>query len=429
MLVIQRHSPRMRPRCVSESPDCAGAVLAAEVNRAPVTYPGSVKARRLSATGIAAAIAVIIGMLLPGAANAQSGSDMIERARSWVAADVGYSGSNYFTNQYGTYRTDCSGYVSMAWGLGSSYTTVTLPSVSYPIAKDALEPGDILNNPLPGTSGHVVLFAGWADEAHTEYYAYEESPSGGAHLSQIPYPYWPGYGTFTPRRYVGVTSNTPPPVVVPEVEKAPQPDPIEDGDYIRHDGQVYRIAGGAPMAVTSDEKARKVSDAEMAELLTQPADGTFLRVDGKTFVVAGGAPVFVPDGAKKSIRVEQAAVDAVLNDKPADGTIVKTDEDELYVFAGGAPIHVTDAWWKGLRPKPTPVTVAQEALDQAGGLNEWSHVRNVPADGTLLKVGADVYRVEGGVPIPDYGIRGVPIDQAAIDKAGEPGPWSHLLTG
>ena len=41
------------------------------------------------------------------------------------------------------------------------------------------------------------MFAGWADEAHTEYYAYEESPSGGAHLSQIPYPYWPGYGTFT----------------------------------------------------------------------------------------------------------------------------------------------------------------------------------------------------------------------------------------
>lgn len=87
----------------------------------------------------------------------------------------------------------------------------SLPSVSYAIAKDALEAGDILNNPLPGTSGHVVLFAGWANAERTEYYAYEESPSGGAHLSQIPYPYWPGYGTFTPRRYVGMTSKTPPP--------------------------------------------------------------------------------------------------------------------------------------------------------------------------------------------------------------------------
>jgi hypothetical protein len=224
-----------------------------------------------------------------------------------------------------------------------------------------------------------------------------------------------------------MTSNTPPPVKLPEPRK--EPAPLTDGDLIRHDGQEYRIAGGAPMAVTSDKKARKVTDAEIAELPIQPADGTFLRADGKTYVVAGGAPVFVPAGAKEAIPVEQAAIDAVLNDKPADGTIVRTDNGEHYVFAGGAPIHVTHAWWKALRPKPTPVTVAQEALDQAGGLNEWSHVRNVPADGTLLKVGADVYRVEGGVPIPDYGIRGVPIDQAAIDNAGEPGPWSHLVAG
>jgi hypothetical protein len=277
---------------------------------------------------------------------------MLERARSWVAADVGYSGSNYFTNEYGTYRTDCSGYVSMAWGLGSSYTTVTLPSVSYPIAKDALEPGDILNNPLPGTSGHVVLFAGWADDTRTEYYAYEESPSGGAHLSQIPYPYWPGYGTFTPRRYVGTTSSTPPPVTVPEPPK--EPAPLKDGDYIRHDGQVYRIAGGAPMAVTTKEKARKVTDAEMAELPTQPADGTFLRVDGDTFVVAGGAPVFVPGGAKDAVRVEQAAVDAVLHDKPADGTMVRTPNGELYVFAGGAPIHVDAGLVEGAAAQAHP---------------------------------------------------------------------------
>ena len=387
------------------------------------------KARRLSATGIAAAVAVIVGLLIPGTASAQPGSEMLERARSWVADGVGYSGSNYHSNEYGTYRTDCSGYVSMAWGLGSSYTTVTLPSVSYPIAKDALEPGDILNNPLPGTSGHVVLFAGWANAEETEYYAYEESPSGGAHLSQIPYPYWPGYGTFIPRRYVGMTSKTPPPITVPEYEAPPKPDPLKDGDYIRYDGQVFRIAGGAPMPASSKEKARKVTEAEFAELPVVPADGTLLRAEGKTYVVAGSAPVFVPDPDEVGVRVEQAALEQILNDKPADGTIVKTDEGERYVFAGGAPIHVTQEWWKALRPKPTPVTVAQEALDQAGGLNEWSHVRNVPADGTLLKVGADVYRVEGGVPVPDYGVRGVPIDQAAIDNAGEPGPWSHLLAG
>ena len=383
--------------------------------------------RRAVATMIAVAIAVM-GALLAPTAQAQPGSRAIERARSWVEANVGYSGSNYFTNEYGTYRTDCSGYVSMAWGLGSSYTTVTLPSVSYAIAKDALEAGDILNNPLPGTSGHVVLFAGWANAERTEYYAYEESPSGGAHLSQIPYPYWPGYGTFIPRRYIGTTSKAPAPVTIPERPAAPEPP--EDGDLVRHDGQVYRIAGGAPMPATSRDRARKLSDAQFADLGTRPADGTFLRADGKTYVVAGSAPVFVPRGSLKvtdAVTVAPAALDAILNDKPADGTVVRTGSGQRYVFAGGAPIHVTRAWWKSLRPKPTPVTVAQETLDQAGGLNEWSHVRNLPAEGTLLKVGADVYRVEGGVPVPDYGVRGVPIDQAAIDNAGGEGPWSHLV--
>ncbi len=399
--------------------------------------------RRAIATGIAAAIAVLAALLTP--AQAQPGSEAIERARSWVAADVGYSGSNYFTNEYGTYRTDCSGYVSMAWGLDSSLTTVTLPSVSYAIAKDALEPGDILNNPLPGTSGHVVLFAGWANAERTEYYAYEESPSGGAHLSQIPYPYWPGYGTFTPRRYVGTTSKTAPPVTVPEPAKPKGPAPLTDGDFVRHDGVVYRIAGGAPVQVTSwqnlggREKTRKLSDDDFAELPTQPADGTFLRTpSGETYVVAGGAPVFVPRGTlkvKDAVTVDQVAIDEAgtggplnaLNHKPADGVIVKAGRGEHYVFAGGAPIHVSESWVKSLRPKPSVTTVAREAIHLAGGLGRWSHVRDYPADGTLLKVGADVYRVESGVPVADYGVRGVPIDQAAIDNAGGDGPWSHLV--
>ena len=401
--------------------------------------------RRSIATGIAAAFAVLAALLTPLSAQAQPGSEIIERAQSWAEAGVGYSGSNYFTNKYGTYRTDCSGYVSMAWGLPTSLTTVTLPGVSYPIAKDALEPGDILNNPLPGTSGHVVLFAGWSDAAKTRYFAYEESPSGGAHLSEIPYPYWPGYGTFTPRRYVGTTSKTAP-LTVPEpaAPKPSRPEPVADGDFVRHEGQVYRIAGGAPVPVTSwkdlggREKSRKLTDAEFAELPTQPADGTFLRTPraplgrGETYVVAGGAPVFVPRGTletRKAVTVEQAAVDepdGYLNRQPADGTIVRTDEGERYVFAGGAPIHISDGWWKELRPKPSVTTVAQEALDLAGGLNGWSHVRNYPADDTLVKVNADVYRIVDGVPVPDYGVRGVPIDPAAIDNAGGDGPWSHL---
>lgn len=55
---------------------------------------------------------------------------------------------------------DCSGYVSMAWKLPASETTLTLPAVTAPIDTSELLPGDILNS-----AQHVVLFAGWTDKA------------------------------------------------------------------------------------------------------------------------------------------------------------------------------------------------------------------------------------------------------------------------
>jgi hypothetical protein len=128
----------------------------------------------------------------------------IRRAQSWVDARVPYSQSSDFTNRFGTYRQDCSGYVSLAWALPSSYTTDTLPSVAFPIPESSLRRGDVLLHPTTRRiSGHVVLFDRWADAAHTSYVAYEETPSGGASHHTIPYPYWSGHGTYTPYRRDG----------------------------------------------------------------------------------------------------------------------------------------------------------------------------------------------------------------------------------
>ena len=46
----------------------------------------------------------------------------------------------------------------------------------------------------------AIDIAGWADTGHTKYNGYESSPAyDGAHYTtNVPYPYWPGYGTFTP---------------------------------------------------------------------------------------------------------------------------------------------------------------------------------------------------------------------------------------
>lgn len=80
------------------------------------------------------------------------------RSRSWLDAQVPYSQQSCYQNEYGSYRTDCSGYVSMAWGLTHSRTTVTLRDVAAEIPRADLRLGDALTN-----ANHAALFVRWAD--------------------------------------------------------------------------------------------------------------------------------------------------------------------------------------------------------------------------------------------------------------------------
>ncbi|WP_323096607.1 peptidoglycan-binding domain-containing protein [Intrasporangium sp. YIM S08009] len=138
-----------------------------------------------------------------------SRTEVLARAKYWTDRRVPYSMNRYTGDPQGRqYRTDCSGFVSMAWHLSSALSTVTLPSVSHRITKGELRPGDVLLKGGPGSagaSGHVVLFRGWANSAHTSYYASEESGSHGAIARTVPYPYFSGYGTFLPYRYGKIT--------------------------------------------------------------------------------------------------------------------------------------------------------------------------------------------------------------------------------
>jgi len=109
-----------------------------------------------------------------------SRSRVIDRAKAWVDAKVPYSMSDYRND----YRTDCSGYVSMAWMLGDSLTTVTLPDVTTAIGKEDLRAGDIMGKLGPGTggaAGHVFLFDRWEDKAAGKFLAYEQTPPHTVH--------------------------------------------------------------------------------------------------------------------------------------------------------------------------------------------------------------------------------------------------------
>ncbi|MFE7135533.1 FG-GAP-like repeat-containing protein [Streptomyces sp. NPDC057638] len=126
--------------------------------------PGSLSATAF--TGAAAA-SVVNGEI--------SRSEVIARARFWLGKGIPYNQQGSYPDQDGrNYRTDCSGYVSMAWHLGTSATTQTLPGYSHEIARRDLKPGDILNS----FYDHVILFDKWEDAARTtfSYYSFGSTP-------------------------------------------------------------------------------------------------------------------------------------------------------------------------------------------------------------------------------------------------------------
>ncbi|MBO1416756.1 peptidoglycan-binding protein, partial [Streptomyces sp. FH025] len=131
-------------------------------------------------------------------------AQIIQRAQGWVDQGVPYSMNRYWSDGY---RQDCSGFVSMAWGLGSSQTTWTLPNFAERISKNDLQPGDVLiyNNPSnPQAGSHVTIFGGWTDSSRTRYVSYEQTSPNTVKRS-TPYAYWNNSGAYVPYRYTGLS--------------------------------------------------------------------------------------------------------------------------------------------------------------------------------------------------------------------------------
>lgn len=178
------------------------------------------------------AIALVAALLAPLSAGAAvtTRSAVISRARTWILKGTPYSQTRYAyldgtlvpsTEPTATwsrlgYRTDCSGYVSMALGFRSSrgypmsLTTWTLPGVLVRIRKDELQRGDVILKPYT----HAVIFVGWLDAKRTRYVGYHESGSGkGAVRSEIDWGtsgFWNGSG-YAPYRYPGIDDSVRPP--------------------------------------------------------------------------------------------------------------------------------------------------------------------------------------------------------------------------
>jgi hypothetical protein len=141
--------------------------------------------------------------------TAISETTVVARAMSWVSANTPYSHSCASdTPVAGTYRLDCSGFVSMAWGLADMPNTAGLLSDSRftHIARSALRPGDALDR-HDGSVQHTGLIVAWSSNDNGQHrYAdiAAESDFGVGTIERTGIDlqadsYW---STFTPLRYV-----------------------------------------------------------------------------------------------------------------------------------------------------------------------------------------------------------------------------------
>ena len=301
-------------------------------------------------------------------------SEILARSRTWISARVPYSQSDCFGNKYGAYRTDCSGYVSMAWGLRISYTTHILEQVAHRIDWEDLRPGDALNDRL----NHVALFIGWADAAKTRPIVREQAgPDGSRPVQRV-------WSASTARQYVplrynnlveagGTVASDNPVTDKPIVASGPQisntgSQSLEvfarasDGTIITNFHKTSRWNGWQQLgheAFAGDPVAMLNPQTKIVEVFARGTDGRiFRRVDGQWVALGdtalAGQPVLRWNDKSKAVEVLARGADAALlrftdkwepvGDRKIEGNPAVLDND---VYARGADDKL--AKWDGTK--------------------------------------------------------------------------------
>jgi hypothetical protein len=147
--------------------------------------------------------------------------------------------------------------------------------------------------------------------------------------------------------------------------------------------------GGVTLNIDSDYLDGATAGTSAGATAPPPVvpDGTFVQEAGSTDVyrVAGGAPLLVtswlPFGGPQPVTTLTPQQFAQLRAYPADGTFVQTTTEMNYRFVGGAPFAVS-SWsvFGGIQPY-----VVVDAWDIANAGNPQSHVAIAPSDGTVVQ--------------------------------------------
>jgi cell wall-associated NlpC family hydrolase/DNA-directed RNA polymerase subunit N (RpoN/RPB10) len=132
-------------------------------------------------------------------------AEIVARAQTWYAAAVPYSMNAYRDG----YRTDCSGYVSMAWHTNGNFWTGDLDTIGVPIGYNDLRPGDMLlyhNTANPVNGSHVVIFDHWTGAVGGDFMMYEQTKPSTKHRPWSEAGY--SRSLYKPYRYTNVVESS-----------------------------------------------------------------------------------------------------------------------------------------------------------------------------------------------------------------------------
>ena len=244
-----------------------------------------------------------------------------------------------------------------------------------------------------------------------------------------------------------------------------------DGTFVsaQPSGQVFRIVGGAPVYVGSwdtyggpqpvitigdDDVGNAGAASPWSHLRYYPVDGTFISAQptGQVFRIAGGAPIYVGSwdiygGPQPVVTVSDGdvrnagAVDAGnpwshLRYYPVDGTFLSAHPSgRVYLIQSGAPVYVPN-WESVGGPKPV-VDVGDDDISNAGAIDPaspWSHLKRfVPGafaalsptrvldtrsgqggSGMLAAGGSISLQVTGTAGVPSSSVSAVAVNVTAV---------------
>ena len=423
------------------------------MDSATVTGGSRVRTRCLRARVKTAAVAWLLvagwlvgGMLAPSSAQAQTTAET--NAVNWAVGQIGSTawpglclpfvqaayedGASINLEDLTsgvTYNADTD--PEDVWGHTTAGTTGTgtppYGALVFFNAKPGYDPEDYSHVAIMGANGKVISTPDAVDESAVHYETLAQHADSGA------------YDT-----YVGWW--------LPDGSSSPAGPPA-DGSFVSYAGNVYVIAGGAPLyvsnwaAVGGAQPTEALTAAQWSALNPVPSNGTLISstATGMVYEIAGGAPLYVSNwaaigGARSAVGIDQWDLDNIsnpmahMNAVPSDGTLIGASAGGpfgggVFIIAGGAPLYVSN--WPAIGGPQSVVGV--DEWDIQNITNPAAHMNAVPANGTLINSTATgmVYEIAGGAPlyVSNWAAIGgarsaVGIDQWDLDNISN--PLAHL---